>query len=82
MVDFRKEGGSKPRNDENYSKQYLEGRYGADPYFRQLKNEGFFDAENPYVLSMEVSPRPGEDERIVLANTKRVLNRAGALLDD
>lgn len=38
LVDFRKEGGSKPRNDENYSKQYLEGRYGADPYFRQLKN--------------------------------------------
>lgn len=51
-------------------------------YFRQLKNEGFFDAQNPYVLSMEVSPRPGEDERIVLANTKRVLNRAWALLDD
>ena len=38
LVDFRKEGGSKPRNDENYSKQYLEGRYGADPYFRQLKS--------------------------------------------
>lgn len=36
LVDFRKEGGSKPRNDENYSKQYLEGRYGADPYFRKL----------------------------------------------
>lgn len=51
-------------------------------YFKQLKNEGFFDAQNPYVLSMEVSPRPGEDERIVLANTKRVLNRAWALLDD
>lgn len=38
LVDFRKEGGSKPRNDENYSKQYLEGRYGADPYFRRLQN--------------------------------------------
>ncbi len=38
LVDFRKEGGSRPRNDENYNKQYLEGRYGADPYLRQLKN--------------------------------------------
>lgn len=36
LVDFRKDGGSKPRNDENYSKQYIEGRYGADPYFRQM----------------------------------------------
>lgn len=36
LVDFRKESGCKPRNDENYSKQYLEGRYGADPYFRKL----------------------------------------------
>ena len=38
LVDFRKESGSKPRNDENYGKQYLEGRYGADPYFRRLQN--------------------------------------------
>lgn len=36
LVDFRKEGGNKPRNDENYSKQYMEGRYGADPYFKKL----------------------------------------------
>ena len=36
LVDFRKESGSKPRNDENYCKQYMEGRYGADPYFRKL----------------------------------------------
>lgn len=51
-------------------------------YLRVLKQEGFFDAENPYVLSMEVTLRPGEDEGIVLANTKRVLNRAWALLED
>lgn len=47
-----------------------------------LKQEGFFNAEEPYVLSMEVSPRPGEDEDIVLANTKRVIRRAWALLED
>lgn len=49
-------------------------------FFRILKEEGFFHAEQPYVLSMEVTLRPGEDEDIVLANTKRVLNRAWALL--
>ena len=49
-------------------------------YLRVLKEEGFFNAENPYVLSMEVTLRPGEDEDIVLANTKRVLNRAWALV--
>ena len=47
-----------------------------------LKEEGFFRAKDPYVLSMEVSPRPGEEEEIVLANTKRVLNRAWAMLED
>ena len=51
-------------------------------YLRVLKEEGFFNAEDPYVLSMEVTLRPGEDEDIVLTNTKRVLNRAWALLED
>jgi len=49
-------------------------------YLRVLKEEGFFNEEDPYVLSMEVTLRPGEDEEIVLANTKRVLNRAWALV--
>lgn len=51
-------------------------------YLRVLKEEGFFNAEDRYVLSMEVTLRPGEVEDIVLANTKRVLNRAWALLED
>lgn len=38
LVDFRKESGDKPRNDENYNKQYLEGRYGADPYMHKIQN--------------------------------------------
>ncbi|MGI6028179.1 MAG: sugar phosphate isomerase/epimerase family protein [Candidatus Heteroscillospira sp.] len=49
-------------------------------FLRVLKEEGFFDAENPYVLSMEVTLRPGEDELTVLANTKRCLNRAWAMV--
>ncbi len=51
-------------------------------YLRVLKEEGFFNENSPLVLSMEVTLRPGEDEGIVLANTKRVLNRAWALLED
>lgn len=51
-------------------------------FFRVIKEEGFFNAEKPYVLSFEVTLRPGEDEDIVLANTKRVINRAWALLED
>lgn len=38
LVDFKKENGSKPRNDENYNKQYLEGRYGADPYMKCIQD--------------------------------------------
>lgn len=51
-------------------------------FFRVLKEEGFFRADDPLVLSMEVTPRPGQDGGIILANTKRVVNRAWALLED
>ncbi len=51
-------------------------------YLTVLKQEGFFRAENPMVLSMEVTLTGDEDEEIVLANTKRVLNRAWALVED
>ncbi len=36
LVSFKKENGQIPRNDEAYGKQYLEGRYGADPYIRKV----------------------------------------------
>ena len=47
-----------------------------------LKEEGFFRPKNPLVLSMEVTPVGDEDEEIVLANTKRVLNRAWSMVGD
>ena len=50
-------------------------------FFCVLKEEGFFNAENPYVLSMEVTPFGDEDGDIILANTKRVINRAWALAE-
>ncbi len=51
-------------------------------YLRVLKNEGFFNVENPYVFSFEVKPWKDEDPDVVIANAKRVLNRAWALLED
>lgn len=51
-------------------------------FFMVLKEEGFFNAKNPYVLSMEVKPWADEDGDIILANTKRVINRAWALVED
>ena len=51
-------------------------------FLRVLKNEGFFNAKNPYVLSFEVKPWQDEDPDIVVANAKRTLNRAWALLED
>lgn len=50
-------------------------------FLRVLKNEGFLNPENPVVLSFEVKPWKDEDSDIVVANAKRVLNRAWALLD-
>lgn len=38
LADFRKDNGRKVRNDETFSKQYLEGRYGADPYLKKISS--------------------------------------------
>lgn len=51
-------------------------------FFRVLKQEGFFRKEDPLVLSLEVTPQEGEDAELILAGTKRVINRAWALLED
>lgn len=51
-------------------------------FLRVLKNEGFMNANNPIVLSFEVKPWKDEDSDIVVANAKRALNRAWALLED
>ena len=51
-------------------------------FFTVLKEEGFLNAKNPYVLSLEVKPWGDEDGDIILANTKRVIDRAWALLED
>ena len=38
LVEFVKENGNQPRKDEKFGKQYIEGRYGADPYLKRMIN--------------------------------------------
>lgn len=51
-------------------------------FFRVLKEEGFFCKEQPYVLSFEVKPWGNEDADLVFSGTKRVINRAWAMLEE
>lgn len=51
-------------------------------FLRVLKENGFFCAENPYILTFEVKPWANEDIDVIIANSKRVLNRAWAMLED
>lgn len=48
-------------------------------FFNVLLAEGMLNVEKPMILSMEVKPWGDEDCEIVLAGTKRVINRAWAL---
>lgn len=49
-------------------------------FLKTMQEEGFFNEENPYIVSFEVKPWEDEDSEIVIANAKRTLNRAWALL--
>ena len=40
LIEFKKEDGTTERKDARYDKRYLEGRYGADPYFRKIIDWG------------------------------------------
>jgi sugar phosphate isomerase/epimerase len=51
-------------------------------FLRAMRAEGLFNAEDPLVLSFEVKPWGDEDAELVLASSKRALNRAWALLED
>ncbi|SJZ52408.1 Sugar phosphate isomerase/epimerase [Pilibacter termitis] len=62
-------------NSENGTEELLD-------FFQVCKNEGLFDKHNPMILSFEVTPRAYEDADIVIAQTKRVINRAWALLEE
>lgn len=49
-------------------------------FLRVLKSIGFLNTENPPIVSFEVKPFGDEEPEIVIANAKRTLNRAWALL--
>lgn len=36
LVEFKNEQGGSVRKDAKFDKQYLEGKYGADPYLRKI----------------------------------------------
>ncbi len=46
LVEFKKTNGKKPRKDEKYGKQYIEGRYGAVPYIKHMINWEKLDGSN------------------------------------
>jgi len=50
-------------------------------YLRVLLAEGFANPADPMVLSFEVKPWKDEDPDVVVANAKRVLNRAWAIVE-
>jgi len=49
-------------------------------FMKVLLDIGFLNQEDPPIVSFEVKPLPGEDPELVIANAKRTLNRAWALL--
>jgi len=49
-------------------------------YLQVLKDTGFLNREDPPFLSFEVKPAGDEDPDIVIAGSKRVLNRAWSLV--
>ena len=51
-------------------------------FLRVLRQEGFFRAADPFLLSFEVKPWKEEDGTLIVANALRVLNRAWALIED
>ena len=51
-------------------------------FLRVLKDNGFFNAQDPYILTFEVKPWADEDIDVIIANSKRVLNRTWAMLED
>ncbi len=49
-------------------------------FLKTLMKAGYFNTENPPILSFEVKPWKDEDPEIVIANAKRTLNEAWAKL--
>lgn len=44
LVEFKNEKGESVRKDAKFDKQYLEGKYGADPYLRRIVDWGKINA--------------------------------------
>ena len=44
LVEFKNDKGESVRKDAKFDKQYLEGKYGADPYLKKIIDWGKIDA--------------------------------------
>ena len=44
LVEFKNDKGESVRKDAKFDKQYLEGKYGADPYLRKIIDWGKVNA--------------------------------------
>ena len=44
LLEFKNEKGESVRKDAKFDKQYLEGKYGADPYLRRIIDWGKVNA--------------------------------------
>ncbi|MBO0439335.1 sugar phosphate isomerase/epimerase family protein [Candidatus Enterococcus ikei] len=51
-------------------------------FFKICKEEGLFNKDEPMILSFEVTPRDHEDADVIVAQTKRTINRAWSLLEE
>jgi len=49
-------------------------------FLKELLNIGYLDPEKRPILSFEVAPMPGESSEVIIANSKRVLDEAWALV--
>ena len=53
LVEFKNEKGESVRKDAKFDKQYLEGKYGADPYLRKIIDWGKVNAWESWNGSVE-----------------------------
>lgn len=59
LVEFKTGNGEIVRKDAKYDKQYLEGKYGADPYLRKIIDWSVVNAWEDWNRNLEEKASPG-----------------------
>ena len=79
LVEFKNDKGESVRKDAKFDKQYLEGKYGADPYLRKIIDWGKVNAKESWNGGVEEKASAGTfgEKRIpVLYLLRRLADRA------